>query len=126
MIRIVLPLLLILLAACDAATTGLRDVPAVPQQIDGASFAVYRKGDLAQAVRTNRQFAPRIGPLAGQAAVAMQQATGCKVTDLAGDAAVLTGRLDCSGRPRPACDVDAVLKGARGASMPVTRRCTRS
>ena len=117
--------LVLLLAACDAGTRGLGDVPASRQQVEGAVFNVYASGDLAQAVRINRQFAPRIGPLAGQAAVAIQQATGCRVTEIAGDAAVLVGRLQCPSKV-PACQVDAVLKGPRGASLPVIRRCSQT
>ncbi|WP_205965382.1 hypothetical protein [Pseudooceanicola onchidii] len=112
-----------ILAACDAPTPGFRGADVSRHTVDGSTFAVYVKGETAQAVRTNRQFAPRIGPLAGQAAVAMQAASGCRVTRLGGDAAVLVGSLSCGGRPRAPCDVDAVLQGPRGFRAPVLRAC---
>ncbi|EAQ04534.1 lipoprotein, putative [Pseudooceanicola batsensis HTCC2597] len=121
--RLIPIFLLILLGACDAAPTGFRGVPPSRHVVEGSQFSVYRKGGLAQAVRTNRQFAPRIGPLAGRAAVAIQQATGCRVTELAGDAAVLVGRLRCDAPVARACEVDAELRGRRGMRLPVVRRC---
>jgi len=107
-------LFLMLLAGCAAPTSGFRGAVATEVVVEGSRFQVYRKGDQAQAVRINRQFAPRIGPLAGRAAIAMQQVTGCRVTDMAGDAAVMVGRLSCTATPVAACKVDAVLKGRRG------------
>ena len=91
--------------------------------VEGSAFTVHLKGGMAEAVRTNTQMAPRIGPLAGRAAIAMQAASGCRVRDIAGDAAVLVARLSCGGTTRPACEVDAVLKGRRGLQEPVVRRC---
>lgn len=116
-------LMLLILTACAAPTSGFRGVPGQPVHVEGSDFMIYRKGDQAQAVRVNRQYAPRIGPLAGRAAMAMQQATGCRVTDMAGDAAVLVARLSCKAAVRPACQVDAVLKGPRGVRIPVVRDC---
>jgi hypothetical protein len=116
-------LVMLLLAGCAAPTSGFRGAVASEVVIEGSRFQIYRKGDQAQAVRTNRQFAPRIGPLAGRAAVAMQQVTGCRVTDMAGDAAVLVARLSCGGPRVAACQVDAILKGRRGVRVPVVRRC---
>ncbi|WP_375175760.1 hypothetical protein [Pseudooceanicola sp.] len=118
------PLLLFMLAACDAPTPGFRGAEVSRHVIDGSAFTVHVKGGMAQAVRTNRQFAPRIGPLAGRAAVAMQQASGCRVTRIAGDAAVLVARLSCGKGQGRACEVDAVLAGRRGLRVPVVRHCT--
>lgn len=116
-------ILSLLVGACDAPTPGFRGAVVSRHVVDGAAFTVHHKGGQAEAVRTNRQYAPRIGPLAGQAAVAVQQATGCRVTQLAGDAAVLVARLSCGGAPVAACQVDAVLRGRRGVSVPVYRDC---
>ncbi|WP_407494562.1 hypothetical protein [Pseudooceanicola sp. MF1-13] len=116
-------LFLVLLAGCAAPTSGFRGAVSSDVVVEGSRFQVYRSGDQAQAVRVNSQFAPRIGPLAGRAAIAMQLVTGCRVTDMAGDAAVLVGRLSCAAAPVDACEVDAVLKGRRGYRMPVVRRC---
>ena len=114
----------LLLTACDAPTRGFGGAEVSRHAVEGSSFTVHVKGDQAEAVRTNRQYAPRIGPLAGRAAVAMQQASGGRVTRIAGDAAVLVGALSCSAAPRPACEVDAELLGRRGLRVPVRRTCS--
>lgn len=113
---------LMLLAACDAPTRGFGGAEVSRHTVDGSSFTIHHDGGMAQAVRTNRQLLP-IGTLAGQAAIAMQQATGCRVRDLAGDAAVLVARLNCGKAVAPTCEVDAILKGRRGMQIPVVRRC---
>ncbi|GGE41851.1 hypothetical protein GCM10011360_31680 [Primorskyibacter flagellatus] len=113
----------LLLAACDAPTRGFGGAEVSRHVVEGSSFTVHLKGDQAQAVRTNRQYAPRVGPLAGRAAMAMQQASGCRVRRIAGDAAVLVGALSCSAAAHPACEVDAVLVGRRGLRVPVRRTC---
>ena len=123
MTRLILVLVAISVTACDAPTSGFRGGEVSRHQIGGAAFTVYVKGGQAQAVRTNRQYAPRVGPLAGQAVVAMQRASGCRVTEVAGDAAVLVGRLSCKAKKWPACDVDALLKGRRGLRVPVRETC---
>jgi hypothetical protein len=123
MMRSLLPLICLALAACDAPTPGFRGAEVSRHVVDGSAFTVNVKGDTAEAVRTNRQYAPRIGPLAGRAAVAMQAASGCRVTRMGGDAAVLVAKLSC-GRDRVrACDVDATLVGPRGYRAPVVRAC---
>ena len=122
MMRLSVVLIALTLMACEAPTPGFRGAEVSRHVIEGSSFTVYVKDSTAQAVRTNRQFAPRIGPLAGRASIAMQRASGCRVKSLSGDAAVLVARLSCGG-PIRACDVDADLKGRRGYSLPVLRRC---
>ena len=116
-------ILLCVLAACDAPTPGFRGAEVSRHVIEGSAFTVHVTGGLAEAVRTNAQWAPRIGPLAGRAAIAIQRASGCRVTEMAGDAAVLMARLSCSAPVRPACEVEAVLKGRRGYRLPVVRHC---
>ena len=112
-----------LLAGCAAPVDEFRGVPGARASVDGSEFMIYRKGDQAQSVRTNVQYAPQIGPLAGRAAVAMQQVTGCRVKYMAGDAAILVGELSCPATDHPPCEVDAGLKGRRGYRLDVTRRC---
>lgn len=118
-----LPLVLLVLAGCDAPTPGFRGAVVSRHIVDGSSFTVHVKGETAQAVRTNRGYAPRIGPLAERAAVAMQEASGCRVTRMGGDAAVLVGYLSCSKTPVTACMVEATLSGPRGLRVPLVRRC---
>lgn len=84
-----------LLSACAGPTPHFAGIPAVTVSVDGSTFAIRRRGDLAEAVRTNSQYAPRMGPIAGRAERAIAQATGCAVRDIRGDAAVIVARLRC-------------------------------
>ncbi|MDW4497314.1 hypothetical protein R5H30_04920 [Sulfitobacter sp. D35] len=68
----------------------------------GAVFDVRVNGRLAEAVRVNTRYAPRFGPLADEAGLAMRQVSGCTVTEVRGDQAVATGLLDCGDGPPPA------------------------
>ncbi len=86
---------LVLLAACDGPTPHFAGIAPVMVTMDGSTFAVRRRADLAEAVRTNSQYAPRMGPIANRAARAITQVTGCKVRDVRGDQAVVLARLDC-------------------------------
>ncbi|XDA99162.1 hypothetical protein AB1M95_04435 [Sulfitobacter sp. LCG007] len=70
-------------------------------QSGGSVFDVRVRGRLAEAVRVNPQYAPRLGPLGLQAARAMSLVSGCAVTEVRGDQAVATGLLDCGDGPPP-------------------------
>ena len=88
-------LLTALLAACSGPTPYFAGQPETVVEVGGAVFHIRRKGDLAEAVRVNREWAPRIGAVAERVTVAIQQATGCDVRDIRGDAAVIVARLKC-------------------------------
>jgi hypothetical protein len=94
--RLLLPL--ILLAACNTPTAPFRGIDPVRVTVDGSTFDVRIRGDLAEAIRVNAQYAPRLGPIEGRAARAMQQVSGCAVRRVTGDQALLLGQLDC---PQP-------------------------
>lgn len=117
-------MLFLLLAACDSPTPGFKGAEVSRHTVDGSTFSVHVKGDTAQAVRTNRGYAPRIGPLAERAVVAMQQASGCRVTRIGGDAAVLVGYLSCTTPVTQTCAVDATLTGPRGLRADLVRTCS--
>ncbi len=87
--------LLLVLAACSAGTPHFRDVPATRIAVNGSVFDVRARGELAEAVRVNTQYAPRLGPIRDRAALAMAQVSGCPVLDVLGDAAVTVGVLGC-------------------------------
>ncbi len=87
--------LLLVLAACSAGTPHFRDVPATRIAVNGSVFDVRVRGKLAEAVRVNTQYAPRLGPIRDRAALAMAQVSGCPVLDVLGDAAVTVGVLGC-------------------------------
>lgn len=60
-------------------------------------------GRLAEALRTNMEYAPRFGPIRERAATAMEMVSGCEVKEVRGDQALATGILDC-GRGGPRID----------------------
>lgn len=89
------------LVACNTAGPHFRGLPATTVTVDGSTFDVRVNGKLAEAIRTNPQYAPRFGPIRARARLAMAQVSGCTVTEVRGDQAVATGILDCgAGGPR--------------------------
>ena len=67
--------------------------------VEGSTFDVRVKGTVAEAIRTNLQYAPGMGQMGGRAAVAIEQVSGCTVKRFGGDQAVIFAELDCkSGR----------------------------
>lgn len=94
MTRWLIPLLL-LLPACDGGSPHFMGIEPTRVTVDGSTFAVRVKGDLAEAVRINPQYAPRMGPIGGRAARAMEQVSGCTVREIRGDQALILGLLAC-------------------------------
>ncbi|MEL6452402.1 MAG: hypothetical protein AAFQ19_14190 [Pseudomonadota bacterium] len=92
--RLLVPLL-ILLAACNTAGPHFRGLPATTVTIDGSTFDVRVNTGLAEAIRTNPQYAPRFGPVRDRARRAIEMVSGCKVKEMRGDQAQATGILDC-------------------------------
>ncbi len=88
-------LALLCLAACSAGTPFFSGLPATRIAVNGSVFDVRVRHDLAEAVRINTQYAPRLGPIRERAALAMMQVSGCPVLDVSGDAAVTVGVLGC-------------------------------
>lgn len=103
----ILPVFL-LLAACNTPGPEFRGLAAVEVTVAGSVFDVRVRDTRAEAIRTNAQYAPRIGPIHARAAFAIQQVSGCTVRAIKGDQAQATARLDCGKRP-PA------WQGPRGA-----------
>ena len=87
--------LVIVLAACSGPDPHFRGQEVQRVTIEGSSFDVRLRGNLAEAIRVNPQYAPRLGPLRARAARAMEIVSGCKVTGVLGDQAQMTGLLDC-------------------------------
>ncbi|MDF1857293.1 hypothetical protein [Pseudooceanicola sp.] len=116
----VLGLCLTLLAGCNGPSPHFAGIAATEVTLGATRFEVRRRGTLAEAIRLTPQYAPRLGPLAGMAQLAIEQASGCAVVRLAGDAAVTVARLDCGGAvPRgvgvgaPDCHLVTGMPGAR-------------
>ncbi len=89
------------LVACNTPGPHFRGLPATRVTVDGSTFDVRVRDRLAEALRVNMEYAPRFGPIRDRARVAMEQVSGCKVTEVRGDQALATGLLDC-GRGPPA------------------------
>jgi hypothetical protein len=94
--RVCIVVSILLLAGCVSETRHFRGGDPVRLTVDGSSFDIRLRGNLAEAIRTNPQYAPRLGPLRARAGFAMAQVSGCEVTGVLGDQSVLTGILDCS------------------------------
>ena len=93
----VLPLLfsLVPLAACNTAGPHFRGLPATRITVEGSTFDVRVRDELAEAIRINAEYAPRFGPIQRRAGIAMAQVSGCTVKEVRGDQAQATGILDC-------------------------------
>lgn len=117
------------LTACNTPGPHFRGLPATRVTVDGSVFDVRVRGDLAEALRTNAQYAPRFGPIRARAAFAMEQVSGCTVKEVRGDQALATGLLVCKNRPptwvRPVAPVSyscVELRGYTNAALGVTYR----
>lgn len=93
--RLMLLLLPVLLAACDTAGRGYMGLPATRAEAGGHVFDIRVRGAEAEAVRRNATFLPRYGQVARAAESAIEQATGCEVTQVTGDPSVVRAALDC-------------------------------
>lgn len=98
MVRLILALLLGL-AGCGTPGRYFHGIPATRVSVAGSVFDIRVRGDLAEAIRVNPQYAPRLGPLPERAGFGMAQVSGCTVVRVLGDQAQMTGELSCGGRP---------------------------
>ncbi|WP_415257241.1 hypothetical protein [Sulfitobacter sp.] len=87
--------MLLSLSACNTAGPHFRGLTATRIEVDGSVFDVRTRGNLAEAMRINPEYAPRFGPIRDRAAFAMSAVSGCDVTDVLGDQALATGVLAC-------------------------------
>ncbi len=87
-------------SGCAGTDRPFRGAPVTRIAVAGSEFDVRVRGDLAEAVRRNPQYAPRFGPIRARAGFAMAQVSGCRVKSVLGDQAVALGVLDCGGAPR--------------------------
>ena len=99
----VLGILLFVLPSCNTAGPHFRGLPATTVTVDGSTFDVRVNGRLAEAIRTNVEYAPRFGPIKARAKRAMEMVSGCAVKEVRGDQAQATGILKC-GKGGPAID----------------------
>lgn len=92
--RVVLVLLCV--SACNAPSAYFGEADVTRVRVEGSLFDVRRKGRLAEAVRVNAEYAPRLGPIARRAEIAMEAVTGCDVVQIRGDAAQILGVMKCN------------------------------
>jgi hypothetical protein len=83
------------LSGCNTPSLHFRGIAPTRVVVQGSSFDVRVKGNLAEAIRVNAEYAPRFGPIRERAAIAMAQVSGCRVLRVAGDQAMAVGRLSC-------------------------------
>mgnify|MGYP003142270538 CR=1 FL=1 len=57
------------LAACTVPSRDFRGIPAQRITVEGSVFDVRIRGERAEAVRVNTQYAPRFGPIRGRAGI---------------------------------------------------------
>ena len=93
--KIVCVLFIVCLCACNRAGPHFRGLPATRVTVDGSVFDVRVRGELAEAQRVNTEYAPRLGLIGPRAALAMAHVSGCRVKQVLGDQAMVTGVLDC-------------------------------
>ena len=98
--RFVSILAVLLMAGFSTPSRHFADAPVNKITVDGAQFDVRVRGELAEAIRRNMQYALRLGALRAKAGLAMQKVSGCTVDHVLGDAAVTLGLLDCNGQKR--------------------------
>lgn len=93
--------LFLFLSACNSPHPHFRGIAPTTLTVDGSTFDIRVRNNLAEAIRTNAQYAPRLGPIEPRARSAIEMVSGCRVKEMRGDQAQLTGILDCgNGGPR--------------------------
>lgn len=88
-------LLFLLLAACNTPGPQFRGIAPTQVTVEGSTFDVRVRGNRAEAIRTNVEYAPRFGPIRRRAGLAMARVSGCRVLRVGGDQAQAVGLLDC-------------------------------
>lgn len=88
----------LVLVACNTPGRHFEGLPATRVRIGEMHFDVRVRGELAEAMRINAQWAPRLSGVADPAALAMAHVSGCRVTEIRGDQSLVLGILDCGDR----------------------------
>lgn len=115
---VMLAVLLLAPGGCDTPGRAYAGLPVQRLEVEGSVFDVRIRGDIAQAIRVNSQWAPHARPVWSRAIRAVEMASGCRVTRLEGDQVVIEARLDCDGTGAVApprdflCDVDVLNKNS--------------
>ena len=113
-------LLLLVLVGCNTAGPHFRGLEATTVTVEGSTFDVRVRGELAEAIRTNAEYAPRFGVMRERAGRAMALVSGCEVKEVRGDQAQATGLLRCGRggkRTKPVIPVDVECVSVRGTEV---------
>lgn len=120
--------LLLSLAACDTPGLDFKGIEPTRIEVSGTLFDVRIRGRMAEAIRLTPDPAPRWLRVGAKAGFAIEKVSGCKISRLGGDTAVVTAHLRCAGASMPpalppklhyVCDIDAPYT-IRGTSIGVT------
>ncbi|GGE49601.1 hypothetical protein [Actibacterium pelagium] len=92
--KVLIPIALTILTACDAPSPGMSGAITREVTVEGSTFTVHRLGDRAEAIRTNFEF--RDGVMA-RGHRAIELATGCQIVrgSFTGDPALMKAKLKC-------------------------------
>lgn len=115
-----IPLLLLVLVGCNTAGPHFRGLEATTVTVEGSTFDVRVRGELAEAIRTNAEYAPRFSVIRERAGRAMALVSGCEVKEVRGDQAQATGILRCGKggkRTRPVIPVALECVPVRGTEV---------
>lgn len=106
------------LAACNTPSPGFKGHAPVRISVGQSTFDVRVDGNRAEAIRLNREWAPRLESVAPRAVAAIEKVSGCEVVKLGGDQALIEARLKCGKGVEPMevlpgkivydCDIDDV------------------
>jgi hypothetical protein len=99
---------LIFATSCNTAGPHFGGLPATTVTVDGSTFDVRVRGELAEAIRTNSEYAPRFGPIRERAGRAMAMVSGCEVKEVRGDQSQATGILRCGKGGKQATPVQPI------------------
>lgn len=84
---------------CNTPSRDFRGLEAVQITVAGSTFDIRVKGNRAEAIRINSEYAPRLSGIAPKAFVAIERVSGCKVRRLGGDQALIHATLRCGNAP---------------------------
>lgn len=90
-------LLLGLVAACSSSHPHFMGVQMQVIEVQGSTFQIRIKDELAEAIRTNFEYVPKTGDIFPKAKEAMEIASGCTVVpdSIKGDPALMVAKLKC-------------------------------
>ncbi|MDQ7070439.1 MAG: hypothetical protein Q9M48_06840 [Rhodobacterales bacterium] len=117
------------LLGCNTPSRDFRGIEAVQITVAGSTFDIRVRGNRAEAIRINSEYAPRLSGIAPKAFVAIERVSGCKVRRLGGDQALIHASLKCGNTPdamvplpvdiRYECEIDDIYTN-RGLGEMVT------